>query len=286
MLFSAYFCTKSGFTSRNSHVPMTCLYAAVCEFSIKSFVVFLFFITFADTKRKTGMSIQLRTIVTPNATAAVCCFSAHSEVSEYHAMIRVTDPCLSFPQQLEAVMGAYSALLKELPPMLQCSPDQGCGTNVQAVFKRYFLSDATNQADDVVLADVTDCAKSIIEQPPLDGTKVALWVWLMSGVHTSVCKSGLYEAVHGAYRHLWNGSAHNLAANSEYQMRLLFNEYVMQLAEDGCTLRDNCLRTWLFVNDIDLNYGGVVRARNQVFFTQTCSRRWTTTPLAALSPSK
>ena len=51
-------------------------------------------------------------------------------------------------------------------------------------------------------------------------------------------------------------------------MRLLFNEYVMQLAEEGCKLADNCIRTWLFVNDIDLNYGGVVRARNQVFFTQ------------------
>jgi enamine deaminase RidA (YjgF/YER057c/UK114 family) len=42
----------------------------------------------------------------------------------------------------------------------------------------------------------------------------------------------------------------------------------MQLAQEGCTLADNCIRTWLFVNDVDLNYGGVVRARNQVFFTQ------------------
>ena len=42
----------------------------------------------------------------------------------------------------------------------------------------------------------------------------------------------------------------------------------MQLAEEGCKLADNCIRTWFFVNDVDLNYGGVVRARNQVFFTQ------------------
>ena len=42
----------------------------------------------------------------------------------------------------------------------------------------------------------------------------------------------------------------------------------MQLMEEGCTLKDNAIRTWLFVNDVDLNYGGVVRARNQVFFTQ------------------
>jgi enamine deaminase RidA (YjgF/YER057c/UK114 family) len=73
---------------------------------------------------------------------------------------------------------------------------------------------------------------------------------------------------HGGFRHLWNGSAHNMAANSEYQTRLLFNEYSMQLIEEGCTLKDNCIRTWLFVNDVDLNYGGVVRARNQFFFTQ------------------
>ena len=118
------------------------------------------------------------------------------------------------------------------------------------------------------MADVTDCAKSIIQQAPLNGTKVALWVWLMTGVQTGMTKSGLYEVSHGNFRHLFNASAHNLAANSEYQMRLLFNEYIMQLVEEGCTLADNCIRTWLFVNDIDLNYGGVVRARNQVFFTQ------------------
>ena len=42
----------------------------------------------------------------------------------------------------------------------------------------------------------------------------------------------------------------------------------MQLIQEGCTLEANCIRTWFFVNDVDLNYGGVVRARNQFFFTQ------------------
>ena len=91
---------------------------------------------------------------------------------------------------------------------------------------------------------------------------------MMTGVQTGVTKSGLYTVTQGGYRHLWNGSACNLAANSEYQTRLLLNEYVMLLMEEGCTLKDNAVRTWLFVNDVDLNYGGVVRARNQVFFTQ------------------
>ncbi len=201
------------------------------------------------------MNQKLTHIDFEHAGADVFCFDSGTDVREYHAMIQITDRRLPFAAQLEAVISAYAALLDRLP-------------DTQAVFKRYFLSDAANQADDVVVADVTDCAKSIIQQAPLNGTKVALWVWLMTGVQTGMTKSGLYEVRHGDFRHLFNASAHNLAANSEYQMRLLFNEYVMQLAEEGCTLADNCIRTWLFVNDIDLNYGGVVRARNQVFFTQ------------------
>ena len=201
------------------------------------------------------MSIALSHFTFGNASADVSCFDNGTEVKEYQAMIHVCQHNIPFAQQLEAIMTAYSELLEVLP-------------DVQAVFKRYFLSDAANQADEVIVNDVTDCAKSIIEQPPLDGTKIALWVYLMTNVQTGIGKSGLYEVRHGAFRHLWNGSAHNMAANSEYQTRLLFNEYNMQLLEEDCTLEANCIRTWLFVNDIDLNYGGVVRARNQFFFTQ------------------
>ena len=191
-----------------------------------------------------------------NAYADVSCFDNGTEVKEYHAVIRVAQKRLPFSKQLEAVIDAYNHLI------------EGQLSGAQAVFKRYFLSDAANQADEVIVSDVTDCAKSIIQQAPLDGTKIALWVWLMTGVQTSMTESGLYQVSHGQFRHLWNGSAHNMAANSEYQTRLLFNEYNMQLLQEECTLEANCIRTWLFVNDVDLNYGGVVRARNQFFFTQ------------------
>ncbi len=208
------------------------------------------------------MQIKKRTMTTSisfdHAEACIFGFEVGS-THEYHAIVRVTDPTLPFEQQMGAVLDAYHQLI-----------DQHLKGAV-AVFKRYFLSDAANQGDDVAAADGSDCAKSFIQQAPLDGTKLALWVYLMTNVNTRLTPSGLYEVTTSAesgFRHLWNGSAHNLAANSEYQTRLLFNEYVMQLAQEGCTLADNCVRTWLFVNDIDLNYGGVVRARNQVFFTQ------------------
>lgn len=198
----------------------------------------------------------LKTIRFEKAHADIFKFDNGTEVVEYHMMVHADDCLSTYPEQLEAVINAYGTLL------------EGQLKEAHCVFKRYFLSDSANQEDDVVAADMTDCAKSIIQQAPLDGTKVALWAYLMTGVQTRVNKSGLYEVAHGGYRHLWNGSAHNLAANSEYQTRLLFNEYNMQLIEEGCTLKDNCIRTWFFINDTDLNYGGMVRARNQFFFIQ------------------
>ena len=202
------------------------------------------------------MDNKQQTFQFENAFAEVFQFDNGTEVKEYHVMVHVNSPRLPYATQLEAVLNAYTCLID--------GPLKGA----QAAFKRYFLSDAANQADDIIVADVTDCAKSIIQQAPLDGTKIALWCYLMTSVQTGLTKSGLYEVRHGDFRHLWNGSAHNMAANSEYQTRLLFNEYNMQLIEEGCTLEANCIRTWFFVNDVDLNYGGVVRARNQFFFTQ------------------
>ena len=197
-----------------------------------------------------------KTIKTENALAELFSFSNGGEVTEYHVMIHAKADGLTFQQQLDAVLDSYEQLTTtELK-------------GATAVLKRYFLSDIANQADDVLLADTSDCAKSIIGQAPLDGSKVGLWVYLMTHVNSRQLSSGLYEISHGDFRHLWNASAHNTAQNSEYQTRLLFNEYIMQLVQEDCTLADNCIRTWLFVNDVDVNYAGVVTARNKVFFTQ------------------
>ena len=192
-----------------------------------------------------------------NARADVFTFSNGTEVSEAHVMIHITDTALTYQEQLKA---ANEALIQ-----LQSNELKG----YEAVFMRYYLSDAANQADELhASTTATNCAISIIEQPPLDGTKIALWAYLMTGMQPVSTDNGLHAIRHSEFIHLWNGSAHNLAANSEQQASLLLNDYIVQLEKADCTLADNCIRTWFFVNDIDLNYGGVVRARNQVFFTQ------------------
>lgn len=193
-----------------------------------------------------------------DARAEMFIFRNGTEVNEAHIMLHATNAMQTFQEQLEAISEAFAQIRNnEL-------------RGYDAVFKRYYLSDAANQSDDLYAATIenSDCAMSVIEQPPLDGTKVALWIYLLTGMQPVSSNSGLYVVKHGNFKHLWGGSAHNLAANSEYQTRLLFNEYIMQLAKEGGTLADNCIRTWFFVSDVDLNYGGMVRARNQTFFTQ------------------
>lgn len=94
------------------------------------------------------------------------------------------------------------------------------------------------------------CALSVVEQPPLNGTDCTVGL-SAEGVETQVLHNGLFEVRHGAYRHLWGGGSFNRAANSEYQTRLLLNDYVMQLMEQGCKrliiayVPGSLYRTWM-----------------------------------------
>jgi len=202
------------------------------------------------------MSYNQQTIKLNKARAEVYVFDNGSEVREAHAMIHADNIGMTYKEQLDAVLDAYASLREDLLK------------GYVAVFKRYYLSDSANQAGMVLERETKECAVSVIEQPPLDGTKIAIWVYMMTGVETRISESGLYEVKQGKYRHLWNGSAYNMAASSEYQTHHLLEEYIEQLEKEGCTLEKNCIRTWFFVANVDLNYGGVVRARNHVFFHQ------------------
>lgn len=189
-------------------------------------------------------------------------YEAAHGVSEYHAMLHVTNPLLPFSDQLACLHEAYERLLSdELPGAV-------------AVFKRYFLSDAANQASmlQAALEGTPACALSIIEQPPLDGTKVALWVYLQTHVQPRQLAHGDLEVSHGGYRHLWSASNSHRAPHSEGQTHQLLTDYAARLKEQGCSLANNCIRTWFFVQNVDVNYGGVVKARNEVFLTHNLTK--------------
>jgi len=191
----------------------------------------------------------------------VSCFEIPGGVAEYHAMLHVTGTNKTFREQLEDIHQAYSRLLSEL------------GENVKPVFKRYFLTDAANQAKlvEYIQADSPPCAVSVIQQPPLDGSKIALWVYFLSDVEIKACNRGII-ARHNGYSHIWSANRY-LSQNDSYnQTELILQEYADDLKKEGCTLEDNCVRTWFFVQNIDTNYNGLVQARKKFFEKHNLNR--------------
>lgn len=209
-------------------------------------------------------NVQQRSVVRGEGSMAeISKFEVEGGVTEYHVMVHATRPEQSFQEQLDAVLNAYYNLIDtELK-------------GASSVIKRYFLSDAANQYD-TLLASVPEapaCACSVVEQAPLNGTKVALWAYLLTDIGAGSFNEGLYRVQHGAYTHLWGGTSVSHAPSSEEQTSLLLKHYVMQLLSNGGHLADDCIRTWFFVQNVDVNYAGVVKARNEEFFTQNLTSK-------------
>lgn len=118
------------------------------------------------------------------------------------------------------------------------------------VFRRWFLSDAALQTD--LIEEKGNPEVSIIQQPPMNGGKAALWVWLMKDVssrYTYSFKSDIRSGKQGSY----------------LQMKEIFEDYSCSLAKENLNISEHCARTWIYVRDVDVNYSGIVQARRELF---------------------
>lgn len=184
----------------------------------------------------------------------IATFAPESGVVEYHAMLHVSPRGELFAQQIERIYQGEDRLLKDT--------ELSCAT---PVMKRYFVSDATNQQP--LMRKEKDCSISIIQQPPLDGSKVAVWLYLQAGSHVAN-ENGMVVAEHNGYRHLWKMGMHEHKGDSAWQTESLLINYEETLQNFGATLADNCIRTWFFVRDVDTQYAGMVKARKENFMEQ------------------
>ena len=188
-------------------------------------------------------------------SAQIASFIPDSGVSEWHVMLHVVP-------RGEVFEGQY-ARLREVEQQLASLP-QMCGARM--VFKRYFLSDSTNQQP-LMREDGDTCTISYIQQPPLDGSKVAVWIYLQQGTqltyHADEFNSTL--SAHNGYEHLWTMGMTVPEGSSYAQTRTLLEDYEALLSRGGATIEANCLRTWFFVRDVDTSYKGMVVARRENF---------------------
>lgn len=187
-------------------------------------------------------------------TAEVARFDARGEVTEWHIMLHVEPRSDLFLKQMERIYKAEDKL-----------PTMEGFKGARYVMKRYFLSDSTNQQP--LMRKQPDISVSIIQQQPLDGSKIAVWLYMQS--HTQVAnENGMVVVSHNGYRHLWKMGMHQHKGDSAWQTESVLIEYEEALQNFGATLADNCIRTWFFVRDVDTQYAGMVKARKDNFAEQ------------------
>ena len=194
---------------------------------------------------KLGVTIELTT------------FAPEGKVAEYHAILHVEPQGEPFEKQLRRIILAEKELMA-LDDMAGAKP----------VFKRYFLSDAANQRP--LMPQDDTCTVSYIQQPPLDGSKLATWFYLQRGTEIIPTSDRLRSTVirHNGYEHLWTMGLTIAEGSSYSQTQNLLEDYEELLDEHQMTLEDHCIRTWFFVRDVDTQYKGLVLARWENFAQQ------------------
>jgi len=140
------------------------------------------------------------------------------------------------------------------------------------LFQRLFMSDISNQSEE--LKQIVFCpAVSYVQQPPLNNAKFSTWIVILQPTNTNSIdrKSSENEVVftHNGYAHGFRSQMNDSSHGDSYsQTKAIFSQYIDWLKRARINLADNCLRTWIFVRDIDNNYSGMVKARNAVFASE------------------
>lgn len=187
----------------------------------------------------------------------------------------VVDPPygLSIEEQIAYVEERYDEAQREL------SLPHG-----SAIFRRLFVSDIVNQSALLERStlfsdkDGSPVAISFIEQQPLSQAKLSLLAYHVSdplGVskrrltphHVVVEKKGV--------SHLWTtgicASADEKPSPVSQQTRELFRDVVGTLDCLGGNLLNNCVRTWIYVKDVDVFYNDMVTSRRELFLQEGLS---------------
>lgn len=123
---------------------------------------------------------------------------------------------------------------------------------------KVFLSDAQNQIrkfEESLLYQefLKGTNLTIVEQTPLNGSKVTLLI------KTTDDKTPIL------FHSLRLTEEEAKGKDSYEQTRMLFDRYLKTIEGTDMTMERNLVRTWIYVTNIDVNYQGVVEARNDIF---------------------
>lgn len=151
------------------------------------------------------------------------------------------------------------------------------------VFCRFYLSDIANQKDALRLSEIFrhmhSGAISVIQQPPCLTESVVLLAYHVRDANRHFEKS-FHEnvldprqsslSIQGRnYSMEWTSNLTKPGPfDSREQTKDLWRSYAAFAASNHLSVRDNLIRTWIYVRDIDNNYRGMTDARREFFSAQ------------------
>lgn len=184
--------------------------------------------------------------------AAISQYVSATGSGEFQAIIELTEIRQSAEEQFENIKTAILRLftLEEF-------------NQISLVWKKYFVSDAVNQQQ--FLKKTVNEAVSFVQQPPLNGTKVSVWLYGMKDASVYTLTDGETLVERPFYSHLFHTQLHEKQGNSYDQTYSVFSSYEQSLKNLKVCVKDNCIRTWIYVQNVDNQYAGMVKARRKLF---------------------
>jgi enamine deaminase RidA (YjgF/YER057c/UK114 family) len=179
---------------------------------------------------------------------------------------------------------SFCAALADLTKRYASALDSVGLSDSTAVFCRIFLSDILNQKAALLGSALcgrlrTSCALSIIEQKPIGSGQLSLLCYHLRNPQKSLTKQ-LSQPTSDGWRNdlLVKGSNYSLLLTANHtdgesfdaysQTQAIFDSLNSTVEQNGMSLLDNGIRTWVYVRDLDNHYKDMVRARREYFATR------------------
>jgi enamine deaminase RidA (YjgF/YER057c/UK114 family) len=184
-----------------------------------------------------------------------------SNKAEYYVSLKPGSNIL-FVSQLDDILEKYEKLIESLNI-----------TDNELVYVKVFLSDFLNQKDGLrqhplFREKFNNTGLSIVEQPPLDGAKINLLLCFVKGIEMNKSlKDNVFYLETEKHTHIFQSVGFERIFDSDIEKNTekAFEIHKDALSKKEMSLSENCLRTWLYVKDIDKNYKAVVNGRNNFF---------------------
>lgn len=139
---------------------------------------------------------------------------------------------------------------------------------------KFFVSDYINQNQLILKHPIykelkNEVALSIIEQIPADGSKINMLFYAVKrdDANKEFADGMLIYKTPNYDHYFHSGMRYNKEGSSiEVQVDNIFTNFIDSISiKSNMSVKDNCIRTWLYIRDIDKTYTKVVESRKSIF---------------------